>query len=170
MNEKAFTSITNLLRENFIQHVVLEHEPSKTSDESRTIRTSLGYPQAMGAKALLVKLYFGNKELFATIVLPGNHVLNKDSLLYEIPNLKKIRFVTQEEMLDLTGLIPGSMPPFATPIFPDVLILIVATAIGMNEELGFNVADLRRSVILKSKDYLSIVNPDFTINCSIPKI
>lgn len=170
MNTEKFASIIDLLDQNNVTYVVLKHEPSKTSDESKAVRAKLGYPNAMGAKALLVKLYFADKEQFATIVLPGDHTLTKDILLKEISGLKKIRFVTPEEMLSLTGLVPGSMPPFATPIFPDVHILIIASAIGENEELGFNIADLCQSVILKSNDYLSIVHPNFILNCSQSKL
>ncbi len=169
MNVERYNAIIHLLDQKRVPYVVLEHEPSKTSDESKAVRAELGYPNAMGAKALLVKLYFADKEQFATIVLPGDHILNKDILLKEVPGLKKIRFVTPEEMFSLTDLVPGSMPPFATQIFPDVSLLIIAAGIGEQKELGFNVADLCKSVILKSKDYLSVVHPDYQLNCSTSK-
>lgn len=170
MNDTAYASIIDLLNTNSVTYTVLSHKPSKTSEESRLVRKELGYPNAVGAKALLVKLYFSDKESFATIVLPGDHILDKEKLFANIPHLKKIRFVTPDEMNALTGLVPGSMPPFATPVFPDIPLLIVSTAIPEQEELGFNIADLSRSAILRSKDYLSIIQPNFLINCSTPKI
>lgn len=170
MNKKVYDSIVHLLDTNSIPYTILTHRPSKTSEESRLVRAELGYPNAVGAKALLVKLYLKDTESFATIVLPGDHILDKEKLFAHIPDLKKIRFVTPDEMFDLTGLVPGSMPPFATPIFPRIPLLIIASAIEEHEELGFNIADLERSTILKSKEYLSIVKPNFVINCSTPKI
>ena len=169
MNEPAYTAIVELLERKKVRCFALTHDPCKTSEESEAARAKAGHPGVTGAKALLTKLYFKDHEAFATIVLPGNHVLDKDRLIAAIPDLKKIRFATPEEMLTLAGVIPGCMPPFAAPIFPEIPLLIVAQALTSCETIGFNAAFLERSIILAAPDYFSAVTPAFVIDCSIPK-
>lgn len=169
MNQYAFEAITALLDAREISYVTITHEPSKTSDESRFVRERAGYPNTEGAKALLTKLYFTDRELFATIVLPGSHVLAKESLQAHMPGLKKMRFATEEELDTLAGVVPGCMPPFAAPIFPDIPFLIVASALADFERIGFNAAYLEKSIILPSKEYLRAVTPTHMIPCSISK-
>lgn len=169
MNEVARQAIVKLLEDHNITFVSLDHPPSKTSEESEVVRANAGYYNVMGAKALLTKLYFKDGERYATIVLPGTHTLDRGKLIAQIPNLKKIRFVTPEEMVKLAGVIPGCMPPFAAPIFPDIPVLIVASALRTHDQLGFNAAYLEKSILISAQDYFSIVNPTFEIDCSVPK-
>ena len=169
MNETAYQSIVHFLEEHHVDFVAITHEPCTTSEESEAARASAGYPGVIGAKALLAKLYFKTGEQFATIVLPGNHVLNKDALIAGVPDLKKMRFATPEEMRDLAGVVPGCMPPFASPIFPRIPLLIVDTALQDVDRLGFNAAYLEKSIVLPSEQYLSAITPSFLVACSIPK-
>lgn len=169
MNEVAHQAIVRLLEDHNIKLVSLDHPPSKTSEESEIVRANAGYPNVMGAKALLTKLYFKDGERYATIVLPGTHILDRGKLIGQIPNLKKIRFVTPEEMTKLAGVIPGCMPPFAAPIFPDIPVLIIASALRAYDQLGFNAAYLEKSILLPAADYFSVVHPTFEVDCSVPK-
>jgi prolyl-tRNA editing enzyme YbaK/EbsC (Cys-tRNA(Pro) deacylase) len=169
MNEPAYNAIIELLERKNVPYAAISHEPCRTSEESQAARERAGYSGVIGAKALLAKLYFKNRETFATIVLPGNHTLDKNRLIAAVPDLKKIRFATPEEMLALAGVIPGCMPPFAAPIFPDVPLLIIANALASCETIGFNAAFLERSIILAARDYFSAVTPAFVIDCSVPK-
>ncbi len=170
MNAKAYKAILELLGSRNASYVVIAHSPCKTSEESRAARAQAGYPDVTGAKALLAKLYFNTGDQFATIVLPGSHTLDKDKLIKSIPGLKKMRFVTPEEMSTLAGVVPGCMPPFAAPIFPEIPLLIVSSALGIFEQIGFNAAYLEKSIILSSKDYLYSIDPSYVIDCSMPKI
>lgn len=169
MNQPAYGAITKLLDDRKVTYFPVTHEPCKTSEESQIARANAGYPGVVGAKALLAKLYFKSGEQFATIVLPGNHILDKDKLIAGVPDLKKIRFATPDEMRELAGVIPGCMPPFASPIFPGIPLLIVASAMESQSQIGFNVAYLEKSIILSAKDYLSAVTPSFVVDCSVPK-
>jgi len=169
MNQHAYEAIVALLEEKHVEYVCITHEPSKTSEESRAVRASAGYPETEGAKALLTKFYFTEGDVFATIVLPGSHTLDKEKLLASIPGLKKIRFATPEEMGQLAGVVPGCMPPFATPIFPDIPLLIIASALATFDRIGFNAAYLEKSIILSSTDYFSVVTPSYMVECSVPK-
>ena len=169
MNARAYQAITELFDKHGISYIPISHEPCKTSEESEAVRAAAGYPGVIGAKALLAKLYFKSSEQFATIVLPGTHILDKDKLIQGIPDLKKIRFATPEEMKELAGVMPGCMPPFAQPIFPSIPLLIVASALEKFDQIGFNAAYFEKSILLSSKEYLSAVSPAFVVACSTPK-
>lgn len=169
MNTAAYDAIIKLLDDSKVEYATFSHEPCKTSEESEIARARAGYPGVVGAKALLVKFYFSDKEEFGTVVLPGNHILDKNALTTHLPGLKKIRFATPEEMQALAGVVPGCMPPFAAPIFPKIPLLVVASAIQEQGKIGFNIAYLERSVVLTAKEYLSTVTPSFIIDCSNAK-
>ena len=162
-------AITELLDSHGVQYTPITHPPCKTSEESEAARASAGYPGVTGAKALLAKLYFKDGERFATIVLPGCHTLEKEKLIAGIEGLKKIRFATTEELSELAGVVPGCMPPYASPIFPSIPLLVVASALKDFETIGFNAAYLEKSIILSSEGYLSAVTPSYVLDCSVPK-
>ncbi len=170
MNAVAYQSIIDLLESKGVPYAAFSHEPCKTSEESAAMRAKAGYPNVIGAKALLTKLYFADHDSFATIVLPGTHTLDKEKLVAAIPGLKKMRFATPEEMATLPGVVPGCMPPFGNQIFKDIPLLIVAKSMETPEKIGFNAAYLDRSVVMEGKDYLKTVAADFTVDCSIPKV
>ena len=169
MNARAYEAIAELLDSHGVKYTPIAHPPCKTSEESEAARASAGYPGVTGAKALLAKLYLKDGEQFATIVLPGSHTLDKEKLIAGIEGLKKIRFATPEELKELAGVVPGCMPPFASPIFPSIPLLIVASALKAFEAIGFNAAYLDKSIILSSEGYLSAVTPSYMIDCSVPK-
>jgi len=51
-----------------------------------------------------------------------------------------LRFASREELLELTGLVPGSVPPFGRPILP--FPLYVDTGIAANDRIAFNAGSL----------------------------
>ena len=61
-------------------------------------------------------------------------------------------------MLALTGLVPGSVPPFGEPILP--FPLYVDDSIIANERIAFNAGSLTDSVILSVVDYRTIALPE----------
>ena len=57
----------------------------------------------------------------------------------------------------MTGLVPGSVPPFGSPILP--FELFVDEAIQANERIAFNGGSLTDSIILATADYLAVAKP-----------
>jgi prolyl-tRNA editing enzyme YbaK/EbsC (Cys-tRNA(Pro) deacylase) len=97
-------------------------------------------------------------------VLPADHKLDSGLIRREF-NLKKMRFATPEELLELTGLVPGCVPPFGPPILPFELCL--DSAITQNERIAFNAGSLTDSIILSMTDYLSVAQPSRVFAFSI---
>ena len=70
---------------------------------------------------------------------------------------RRFRFASADELRELTGLVPGSIPPFGRPILP--LDLYVDTSILSNERVAFNAGSLTDSIIMDREDYIRIAKP-----------
>lgn len=145
---KIFSRIVELLDKNQIQYVSKRHAPTLTSADSARER---GEPLKIGAKALLVKT---DKE-FLLAVLPADRRLDTKALR-EIVHSKNIRFATAEELLNLTGLVPGSVPPFGNILG---IKMFVDEALFREEYMAFNAGSLEISIKMKTADYKKIINP-----------
>lgn len=128
----------------------VHHEPTRTSEESAKAR---GEELRIGGKALLVK---GDDD-FRLFVVPADRKLDSGAIRREF-GWKKLRFVTPEELLELTGLVPGCVPPFGPPILPFELCLDHAAT--QNPRIAFNAGSLTDSIILAMNDYLTIAKPN----------
>ena len=130
----------------------VHHEPTRTSEESARVR---GEELRNGGKALLIK----TDDVFRLFVLPADCKADSGLIRKEF-GVRKTRFATPKELLELTGLVPGSVPPFGAPILP--FELCVDSAIHDNERIAFNAGSLTDSMILSVEDYLRIARPTRT--------
>jgi prolyl-tRNA editing enzyme YbaK/EbsC (Cys-tRNA(Pro) deacylase) len=151
---RDMTQITEKIREWLSQHGVeykeICHEPTRTSEESARVR---GEALNVGAKALLLK----TDEKYRLFVLPADRQLDAKRIKQEL-KIRSIRFATPEELLDLTGLVPGSLPPFGIPVLP--FELYADTAIGQFEDkVAFNAGSLTISIVMKASDWKLVAQP-----------
>src|SRR5436309_14715756 len=100
-------SVRSLLTQAGIPFAEKEHPPTRTSEESAAAR---GEPLAVGAKALLLR----TDDVYGLFVLPADRKLDSAAIRREL-GAKKTRFATPEELQEMTGLVPGSVPPFGRP-------------------------------------------------------
>jgi len=141
--------IKKLLEDNNIQFKEIHHEPTKTSEESAKAR---GEDIKIGGKALVLKIDYN----FKILVLSAAKKLDSN-LVKKYFNSKKVRFADQDELMNLTGLVPGSVPPFGSPIIN--LELYLDNSILKTEKIAFNAGSLTDSIIMKVGDYIKISNP-----------
>lgn len=146
--------ILDRIRAALIEHGAIfrevSHTPTQTSEESARVR---GESLTVGAKALLLK----TDDAFRLFVLPAHLQLDSKRVKQEL-GVRSIRFATKEELLELTSLVPGSVPPFGPPILP--FDLYGDTAIGtMEDKVAFNAALLTHSVVMKASDWKAIAKP-----------
>jgi prolyl-tRNA editing enzyme YbaK/EbsC (Cys-tRNA(Pro) deacylase) len=127
----------------------VHHEPTLTSADSARAR---GEELRVGGKALLMRV----GEDFALFVLPADRKADSGTIRRELA-VGKLRFATREELLELTGLVPGSVPPFGRPILP--FPLYVDSAIEANDRIAFNAGSLTDSMIVPMPDYLRLAQP-----------
>ena len=144
-------AIRELLKAQGVAFREVHHPPTLTSEESARAR---GEELRIGGKALLLK---GDDDQYRLFVLPADRKLDSAALRKRL-GFKRLRFANAEELKALTGLVPGSVPPFGRPILPFDLYL--DEAIRQNERIAFNAGSLTDSIILSVVDYLRIAQPN----------
>ena len=142
----VFEKIKAMLDAAQVGYRVVEHEETRTSEESARAR---GEELRVGGKALLVKADDG----FHIAVLSADRKLDSRAL-QTLLHSRKIRFATAEELLELTGLVPGSLPPFGRDVLP--FALHIDRSVLQNERIAFNAGSLRHSIVMNTSDYLAI--------------
>ncbi len=143
------TKIKDWLNSKSISFREVHHAPTKTSEESAKAR---GESLSTGGKALVLKV----DDFFGLFILSASKRLDSSAVKKHF-GAKKLRFATSEELMELTDLVPGSVPPFGKPILD--LELFVDSSITSNEKIAFNAGSLTDSIVMSTKDYLQITEP-----------
>jgi len=138
-----------LTREN-VPYREAHHEPTRTSEESARAR---GESMGVGGKALVVKV----DDMFRLFVLSAARKLDS-AAVKKYFSAKKTRFATPEELMLMTGLVPGSVPPFGEPILP--FRLYVDPSVFANDSVAFNAGSLTDSMVIPIEDYRRLANPE----------
>jgi Ala-tRNA(Pro) deacylase len=147
---QVFTKICDLLNSNNVEYKSLTHEVTLTSEDSARAR---GEDLSIGGKAILMRV----DDSFVLFVLSAAKKINSKRIKEHL-RAKKIRFSTSQELADLCGLVPGSVPPFGEPILP--MKLYVDESIMLNEKIAFNAGSLTRSIIFDTKSYREVAKPE----------
>src|SRR5436190_11694384 len=109
-SNSVLDAIRRLLAEHGVAFQEKHHPPTLTSEQSAAAR---GEPLGVGAKALLLK----TDDVFRLFVLCADRKLDSAAIKRQL-KAKKVRFATAAELQELTGLVPGAVPPFGPPILP----------------------------------------------------
>lgn len=141
--------IRALLEEAGVSYRVVHHEPTRTSEESARVR---GEDIRIGGKALVLKVGPDFKLFVLSAALKADSKRIKAHF-----GQREVRFATAEELLALTGLVPGAIPPFGRPVMP--LDLFVDPSILGNDRIAFNAGSLTDSIIMSREDYVRIARP-----------
>jgi Ala-tRNA(Pro) deacylase len=136
-----------LLQEN-VPFAVEHHEPVFTSEQAAAAR---GTSLASGAKALIVRI----ANRFVMLVLPANRKLDNRKARQAF-RVNDLRFATPEEVHELTGLHPGSIPPFGS-LFG--LKTYCDPTLATNRHINFNAGDHTISVQMAYADYANLEKP-----------
>ena len=128
----------------------LHHEPTPTSADAARVR---GEPIGSGAKALLLKA----DDQFRLFVLPGDRRLDSASVKKQL-GVGRLRFASREELLVLTGLVPGSVPPFGKPVLPYEMVADVSIG-QVYPTVAFNAGSLTDSIIMSAADWERVAKP-----------
>jgi prolyl-tRNA editing enzyme YbaK/EbsC (Cys-tRNA(Pro) deacylase) len=144
----VFGKIRDILNREKIEFEILEHKPVYTSKEAAEVR---GTELKQGCKALICK----TEEGFIQAVISGNKEL--DILqLQKLTLFKKIELANAKEVKQVTGCNIGSVPPFGNlfglKVYFDKLVV-------ENEIVAFNAGQHTKSIKMKAKDLVRVVNP-----------
>ncbi|MFT7676757.1 MAG: Ala-tRNA(Pro) deacylase [Planctomycetota bacterium] len=135
----------------------IEHEETPTSADSARAR---GESMSIGGKALVIKV----GKTLGLFVLPADRRLSARALRQHLGE-RRSRFATQEELLERTGLVPGSVPPFGRPVLD--LPLYVDQHTWDSERIAFNAGSLTLSFILPSADWRAAVKVEDVFEFSL---
>jgi Ala-tRNA(Pro) deacylase len=133
------------LREEGARYRLLEHAPAFTSAEAARVR---GTPPEAGAKGLV--LLAADKPV--QVVLPGSRRVD-NARVRALLGTRTLRFATPEELLALTGCVPGAVPPFGN-LFG--LPVLVDEALAAREEIAFNAGSNDVSMVMATADFLRL--------------
>lgn len=141
--------IIALLEQEGVPHQLMRHEPVRTSEEAARVR---GTPLEQGAKALVFRA--GDRHLL--LVLPADRRVDSRAVKRAL-GVKDLRLVSPEQLLELTGLEPGSVPPFGNlmglPTYVDERLLALP-------RISFNIGSRSVSVVMSPDDYHRLVQPE----------
>lgn len=148
MSASVFEQLVHKLDAQQAAYSVLHHEPVFTSEQAAAVR---GVPLSTGAKALVLKA----GDSFIMVVLPADRKFDGKKAKQNL-KVKGTRFADKDEVLSITRLTPGSIPPFGSlfglPTFCDQTLML-------NETINFNAGDHAISISLPLSDYLRIEAP-----------
>ena len=148
MAETVLARIEQFLNGKSMPFATLRHAPVFTSEEAAAVR---GTSLASGAKALVCKL----DERFVMFVVPADRKLASSQVRKQL-QARSLRFANRDEVLQLTGLAPGSIPPFGSlfglPTYCDRRLPETGT-------INFNAGDHAVSISMQGNDYLTAEQP-----------
>ena len=150
MTASVFDRIVALLNEHDVRFAHVRHAPVRTSEQAAAAR---GEPLEIGGKALVIKV----DGDFALFVLSAAARFETRALKRYF-RAKAIRFASPDELMTLTGLVPGSVPPFGQPVLP--LPLYVDPSVFDNQRIAFNAGSLKDSLVIATSDYRLVARPE----------
>lgn len=142
-------AIRRLLKEHGIEFREVHHPPTRTSRESAEAR---GEPMDIGGKAIVFKV----DDTFHLFVLSASLQIRSRQIRHHL-GARRTRFATEEELRELTGLVPGSVPPFGPPILP--FAVYVDPSVLANDRIAFNAGSLTDSIIMRRDDWERLLRP-----------
>jgi Ala-tRNA(Pro) deacylase len=155
MSQDIYQAIRDLLRRMGISYDEIEHAPVGSCEESLAFRGQAGWSGA-SSKCILLKA----KGKYYLLVTTAEKEI-KARLFKKEFGTKDIRFANREELLEVTGCDPGSVPPFghrdpSVPFFVDENIFRA-------EHFMFNPAVATKSIRIRTEDlkrvYAAVPNP-----------
>lgn len=149
-SSRVLEAIRALLADSGVEWQEIDHEPVRTSEEAAEVR---GCPLRMGAKSIVFKA----GDRFGLFVLSAAAELESKRIRKYL-HVQRTRFATPAELLELTGLEPGSVPPFGGPILS--LPLYADPSLLVNDRIAFTAGRRDVSVVMDRRDYIRVAKPE----------
>ncbi len=132
-----------------VPHDRLEHSAITSAAHASEVR---GTAARMGGKAIVMKL----QSSFAVLAIPGDGRIDGKAVRHGL-QVQRYRFATAPELFELTGLTPGSVPPFGRPLFD--LPLYVDATLAEQPRIAFTLGVTTSSAVLAMTDYMALARP-----------
>ncbi len=140
--------LVELLESRNVHFDLLRHDPVFTSEQAAQVR---GTSLASGAKALICKA----DGRFLMFVMPADCRLASKQVR-KAESIRSLRFADRDEVLELTGLEPGAIPPFGSlfglPTWCD-------EQLAEQTVINFNAGDHAVSISMQYADFGAVEQP-----------
>lgn len=128
---------------------VIEHAAVSSAQEAAAVR---GTPLELGVKAILFKI----DRRFAIFAMSAAEALHSAKIRKAL-KVQRTRFASRDELFEMTGLLPGAVPPFGEPLLPFPLYADPSALAG--EELIFTAGSRTTSIRLATAAYRRVAAP-----------
>ncbi|MEM6673105.1 MAG: YbaK/EbsC family protein [Planctomycetota bacterium] len=142
--------IRALLDDAGVTYRYVEHGPTRTSEESAAARGEL---LVVGGKSIVLRV----GDAFRVCVLSAARQINSNRVRRQYGETRA-RFANRDELHELTGLVPGCVPPFGRPIFD--LPNCLDESFLENDRIAFNAGSLTCSIVMPLEPYLELATPE----------
>ncbi len=147
-HSEVLLTIKKLLTDAGIEYRLYEHAPVYTSQDAAAVRNT---DISQGAKALV--MYADKTPIL--VVVPGDKKADFKKVKVA-GGIKDLRMATHEEVLHLTGLEVGSIPPLGKALG---LKSYYDSSFLEKDEVAFNAGAHTASIVLKATDLIKVENP-----------
>jgi prolyl-tRNA editing enzyme YbaK/EbsC (Cys-tRNA(Pro) deacylase) len=141
--------------------VVVEHG---FADTAESVAIARGTPLSWGAKSLVFKL--GKTARFGVFALSGDRAVNSRAIRKTL-GVSRLRFASTDELLALTGLSPGCVPPFGRPVFE--MALYLDETLARRKDIAFSLGEHTTSVVMTTVDFMAAARPEGVFSFSTEK-
>lgn len=147
---KLEQKILELLKRSKLKYQLIDHKEAPTCEKASQLR---GKDLKAGLKTVLFK----DKTKFVLFSLRADKQVDSKKVR-KILGSQKLRFATEDELIELTGVKKGALPPFGRELFE--LELYLDKSVYDDPEVAFNMGILTRSCVIKTEDYLKLMSAE----------
>ncbi|KAL1504158.1 hypothetical protein AB1Y20_010567 [Prymnesium parvum] len=144
-------SLLRLLDDKGVAYETSTHAAVRTSEQAAEIR---GATLASGAKAMLLSVKPSNE--FVLAVISASERMDS-KLMRKAGGFKASRFASEEEVMQITGCVPGAVPPFGS--LWGLKTFMDDSLQEQGAEINFNAGLKTHSVKMTITDYLRAEKP-----------
>jgi len=148
-DEPVRQRIVALLDASGCAYEVIEHDVVSTAREAAAARAT---DLAEGAKAILLKY----DRRFGLFVLSAALQIRSARIRRGL-RARRTRFAYRDELGEMTGLLPGAVPPFGEPVLP--FPLFADPSLERHDTMVFTAGSRTTSIRMATVDWLRIARP-----------
>jgi Ala-tRNA(Pro) deacylase len=149
MSEQILHAIQRLLGTREIPFSEVHHSAVFTAEEAAAARDR---PLEIGAKSIVMK----TDDVFRLFVMSGAAAM-RSRLIRRHLGVSRTRFASARELVELTGVEPGAVPPFGEPILP--LEIYADPGLLAHEQIAFTPGVHTVSILMRADDWVRVAQP-----------
>lgn len=150
----TYTRLIALLEQHGVPYRLIDHPPEGRTNLVSAMR---GHDPKVAAKCMVVMVKIGKKTTkYVLAVIPGDAKVDFEAIKRH-RNASYVSFAAPEIAERLSGAVMGTVLPFS---FDANLELMVDPSLLDHEDMYFNAARLDCSVVMKTRDYVTLAKPE----------